>query len=96
MAKTKPDVKAHAKKSVATNAMFDRAGREAPRKEESRYMKDAIKRPTKASKSIKEYKRKHMAKHIPEHPLATEFAGKIRLIQSLHLPTLKLRCDRQH
>lgn len=40
-------------------------------------MKDAIEKPTKTSKGSKEYKPKHIAKHIPEHPLAAEFAGSI-------------------
>ena len=85
MAKTKPSSKAHAKKSVATNAIFKTAGKKALRQEKSSHTKDAIEKPTKASKSSKEYKSKHTTKHIPEHPLAAEFAGKIHLIQSLHL-----------
>ena len=85
MAKTTSDVKAHAKTSVATNALFKKAGKETLRQEKSRHMKNAIEKSTKASKSNKEYKAKHIVKHIPEHPLAAEFAGKIRLTQPLHL-----------
>lgn len=77
MAKTKSDVKAHAKKSVATNAVFKEVGKGALRKEESRRMKDAIEKPIKASRSNKTYKSKHMAKHIPDHSLAAEFAASI-------------------
>lgn len=85
MAKTKPNVKAHAKKSVTTNAIFKTAGKKALRQERTCHTKDAIEKPTKASKSSKEYKPKHTTKHIPEHPLAAEFACKIRLIQYLYL-----------
>ncbi|CAD6582330.1 MAG: monothiol glutaredoxin grx5 [Alectoria sarmentosa] len=77
MAKTTSDVKAHAKTSVATNALFKKAGKETLRQEKSRHMKNAIEKSTKASKSNKEYKAKHIVKHIPEHPLAAEFAESI-------------------
>lgn len=79
MAKTKPDVKAYAKKSIATNAMFKKVGKEALRQKDSRHMKHATEKSTKTSKSSKGYKPKHVAKPIPEHPLAAEFAGKFRL-----------------
>lgn len=77
MAKTKPNVKAHAKNSVATNAMFKKTGKAARREEKSHHMKDAIEKPAKFSKSNKGYKPKHIAEHISEHPLAAEFAGSI-------------------
>ena len=76
MAMTKPHGDARAKKSVATNAMFKKVGKEALR-QTSRHMKGTFERTTKVSKSDKS---KHKAKHIPEHTLATDFAGKIRLI----------------
>lgn len=92
MAKTKSDVKAHAKKSVATNAVFKEVGKGALRKEESRRTKDAIEKPIKASRSNKMYKSKHMAKHIPDHSLAAEFAGRIRLIGYLYFySNIKMR-----
>ena len=77
MAKTKPDIKAHVKKSVATNAIFKKSGKEALRQKESRHVKDVTEKSTKASRSNKGYKQRHTAKHIPEHTLAAEFAGKI-------------------
>lgn len=84
MAKTKPDVKAQAKKSVATNAMFKKTGKEALRQENSRHMKDAVEKPTKTSKSSKGRKPKDTAKPLPAHPLDAQFAGKIRLIQQIY------------
>lgn len=95
MAKNKPDAKAHATKSVATNAMFKKAGKEALRQQTSRHTKDAIEKSTNVSRSNKVYKSKHVAKHNLEHPLATDFAGKI--VQSkISMSTLKSGCDRQH
>lgn len=80
MAKTKSDVNAKAKKSVATNAMFNKVEKEV-RQAKPHHAKDAIGKSAKASKGSKAYKSKHKAKHIPEHPLAAEFAGKTDLIE---------------
>lgn len=75
MAKTKFDVKAHAKKTVATNAVFKEAGKDGLCKEKSRHVKDAIEKPIKALRSNKLYKPKPIAEHIPDHSLAAEFTG---------------------
>lgn len=80
MAKTKPNIDAHTKKSVTTNVMFKKVGPEALR-QRSRYMKKT----TKVSESNNEYKPRHVA--IPENTLAAEFAGKVRLIR-YDYPTL--------
>lgn len=90
MAKTEPDVPAQGTSSVAMNAMFKKFGKEAPRQGKIHHMKDAIEKPTKASKSKsnKGYKSKHTAKHIPEHPLAGAFAGKIDLFSPTTLSPL--------
>ncbi len=95
MAKTKPDVKAQAKKAVATNAMFKKAGNEALHQERSRHAKNAIEKTINASKSNKGYKSKPVAKHTQENPLATEFAGKTRLVQYFYLHS-KLGRNSQH
>ena len=84
MAKTKPDINAHAKKSITTNTLFKKGGKDALRQYKSRYMNDAVEKPTMATKSHKKYKPKHPEKRIPEHPMATEFAGKISLTKSPH------------
>ena len=78
MAKTKPGMDAHAKKSVSTNAMFKKVDQE-PLPQKSHHMKDTVKKITKLSKNNKGYKPKHAAKDVPEHTLAAEFAGKIWL-----------------
>lgn len=77
MAKTKRNVEAHAKKSVATNVMFKKDGKEALRQRDPLHMKDAVEKSTKASKSNKGHKSKRVVKHIAEHTLAAEFAGRI-------------------
>ena len=76
MAKTKPNIGAYTKKSVATNVIFEKVGPEALRRR-SRYMKDKIKKTTKFSESDKVYKPRHVA--VPENTLAAEFAGNVRL-----------------
>ena len=81
MAKTKPNVHAQAKNSVATNAMFKKVNQVDPR-ENPRNTKDVMKKTTKGSKSKNGNKHKHRAKHAPEHTLAADFAGEIWLIQS--------------
>ena len=84
MGKTKPDAKAHATKAVATNAIFKKAGKQAPGQQTSRHAKVAIEKPTKVSKNNKEYKYKHTAKNVSEQPFASDFIGEIHPIQYLY------------
>ena len=83
MGKTKSDAKAHATKAVATNAIFKKAGKQTLGHKTTRYAKDTIEKPTKVSKSNKEYKSKHTAKNKSEQPFASDFIGEIHPIQTL-------------
>lgn len=84
MPKTKPNVDAKAKKSVATNAMFNKVGKASIRQEKARHMKDTLGKSTMASKGSKGQKSKHRATRTTAHPLAADFAGKTHSIQSSH------------
>lgn len=75
MAKTKPDVKVRAKKSVSTNAIFKKAGKEALRQEQIGQRKYAIEKSAMAARNSKEQKAKHRSKQVTEHPLAEAFSG---------------------
>ena len=79
MAKKNPDLDHHAKNSIATNLMFKETGKAALCHINSRHKKDGIEKPAKTLKRKKGHKLKHVAKDIPEHTLAADFAGKICL-----------------
>lgn len=59
--------------------MFKKARMETLR-QRSRHLKISNEKTNKPPKGNMGHKPKHVAKHIPEHTLAAEFAGKILLI----------------